>query len=154
MNTTNQHKYGKFAILGIVILAISTCKIYTSINIDYEEINSLHLTIPECEEPRGITSPILDTPEDLQLYLRTRISHHYLPFEGEMIIDSLDFANYDYIFAAGCPILKMTRRPFDDCSRYDHKNMTPVYIKLGEQMSHKVYIYKIKPKNKYRTICG
>ena len=91
MNTTNQRKYGKFVILGIVILAISTCKIYTSINIDYEEINSLHLTIPECEEPRGTTSPILESQESLQFYLRKRISHHRLPFEGEMIIDSLDF---------------------------------------------------------------
>ena len=46
------------------------------------------------------------------------------------------------------------RHGMEACSSYDNTGLMPVSIIYGEHISHKVYIYKIKPKNKYREECG
>lgn len=120
----------------------------------FEEEQNIHLAIPDEEEPDGIASFVMSSADDIQYYLNYRDFHSHLPFEGDLIVDSLDFANYDYIFVEGRPIVRLERLPWDQCSFYDSDTLTPVYMEFGEQISHKVYIYKIRPKNKYRKECG
>ena len=110
--------------------------------------------IPKEETPTGRTiSGILSSQEDLQRYLATRAYYH-LPFEGNLTIELFDFENYDYIFSEGCSIIQMQKLLWDQCSSYDNTGLMPVLIIRGEHISHKIYIYKIKPKNKYRVECG
>lgn len=120
----------------------------------FEEEHNLCLTISESEEPIGCISGVLSSPQDLQRYLNDRESYGHLPFEGDLVVDSLDFANYDYIFVEGRSIILLSGLLWDQCSSYDDTGLSPVEIIFGEPMSHKVYIYKIKPKNKYRIECG
>lgn len=120
----------------------------------FEEEHSICLTISNSEEPNGGISGVLSSPQDIQRYLNDRDYYKHLPFEGNLIVDSLDFANYDYIFVEGRPIIHLYRLFWDRCSSYDDTGLSPVEIIFGEQISRKVYIYKIKPKNKYRIECG
>ena len=120
----------------------------------FGEEHSICLTISKSEEPNGCISGVLSSPQDLQRYLNDRESYGHLPFEGDLIGDSLDFANYDYIFVEGRSIILLSRLLWDQCSSYDDTGLSPVEIMFGEPISHKVYIYKIKPKNKYREECG
>lgn len=131
-------------------------------DIDFEEEDKLCLFISEDEdiskkEPRSLTSFIMDSPEDLLQYLHQRESYlyfDYLPFEGNLVMDSLDFENYDYVFSEGHPILRMKKLLWDECTSYESDTLTPLFFEFGAQISRKVYIYKIKPKNKYRKECG
>ena len=120
----------------------------------FEEEHNLCLTIPENDEPMLCTSGVLSSSKDLQRYLNDREFYGHLPFEGDIIVDSLDFANFDYIFVEGRSIILLSGLLWDQCSSYDDTGLSPVEIIFGEPMSHKVYIYKIKPKNKYRIECG
>lgn len=120
----------------------------------FEEEHNAHLAIPDEEEPNGIASFVISSTDDIQRYMTDRDFHGHLPFEGNLIVDSLDFANYDYIFVEGRPIVRLEKLPWDQCSFYDSDTLTPIYIEYGEPISHKVYLYKIKPKNKYRKECG
>ena len=120
----------------------------------FEEEHNVHLAIPDEEEPNGFSSFVISSAYDLQYYLNDRDFYGFPPFEGNLIVDSLDFANYDYIFVEGRPIVRLARLPWDPCTSYDSDTLNPVHIEYGEQISHKVYIYKIKPKNKYRPECG
>lgn len=138
------------AIISFVFVDI----IYFHTNIDFEEVDNVCLTIPMEDTPNGIASWVLSSPEDLQRYLKDRESYHHLPFEGDLCAESLDFAHYDYVFCEGRPIVRMQRLPWDQCSSYDHEHLTPLFLSFGEQWSRKVYIYKIRPKNKYRRECG
>lgn len=95
----------------------------------------------------------MSSSKSLELYLHQRESFNHLPFEGDLNADSLDFANYDYVFSPGYPILRMKNILWDQCSSYESDSLYPLVFDFGEQVSHKVYIYKIKPKNKYRTEC-
>ena len=123
-------------------------------DVDFEEENGIYLMIPKEETPTGRTiSGILSSQEDLQRYLASR-AHYHLPFEGNLTIELFDFENYDYIFSEGCSIIQMQKLLWDQCSSYDNTGLMPVLIIYGEHISHKVYIYKIKPKNKYREECG
>ena len=123
-------------------------------DVDFEEENGIFLMISKEETPTGRTiSGILSSQEDLQRYLASRAYYH-LPFEGNLTIELFDFENYDYIFSEGCSIIQMKKLLWDQCSSYDNTGLMPVSIIYGEHISHKVYIYKIKPKNKYREECG
>lgn len=122
--------------------------------VDFEEENDICLTISENEDPSGCVSGIISSPENLLRYLDNRAFNGYLTLEGDLVIDSLDFANYDYVFSEGRPILRIERLLWDQCSSYDHSGLSPVGISFGDSLSHKVYIYKIKPKHKYRVECG
>ena len=77
--------------------------------------------------------------------------------DGEYIdtIKIVDFENYDYIFSEGVPIQRIRTLIWDQCSFYESDTLTPIlYDWKEEQVSRKVYIYKIKPKHKYRDVCG
>lgn len=137
----------------VVIGWILACYMYG--DADFEEDTSIFLTISAAETPSGTRSPILRSADDLERYLleRQRAYYHHLPFEGDLNIESFDFENYDYIFCEGRPILRLVKQFWDPCSSYDHKKLIPVEPIWGEEISHKVYIYKITPKNKYRGAC-
>lgn len=150
-----------FFSLIAVFIVVDTCYWYFWSDIDFEEENAISLTIPEEEDlsdklPGFFTSFVMDSPEELLLYLHDRESYlyfDYLPFEGNLEIDSLDFDNYDYVFSEGYPILRMRNILWDECSSYESDSLYPLIFEMGEQLSRKVYIYKIKPKNKYRVEC-
>lgn len=143
-------------------IVADTCYYYFWSDVDFEEENAISLTIPKEEDLSGelpvfFTSFVMDSPEDLLFYLHQREScqsFDFLPYEGNMEIDSLDFDNYDYVFSEGYPILRMKKLLWDDCTGYESDSLTPLLFEMGEKPSHKVYIYKIKPKNKYRKVCG
>jgi hypothetical protein len=137
----------------VVIGWILACYMYG--DADFKEDTTISLTISAAETPKGTISGILRSPDDLERYLlkRQRPYYHHLPFEGNLNIDSFDFENYDYIFCEGRPILRLVKLFWDSCSSYDHEKLIPVASIRGEEISHKVYIYKITPKNKYRTAC-
>ena len=137
----------------VVIGWILACYMYG--DADFEEDTTISLTISAAETPKGTISGILRSPDDLEKYLleRQRPYYHHLPFEGDLNIESFDFENYDYIFCEGRPILRLVKQFWDPCSSYDHKKLIPVEPIWGEEISHKVYIYKITPKNKYRIAC-
>ena len=137
----------------VVIGWILACYMYG--DADFEEDTTISLTISAAETPSGTRSPILRSADDLERYLlqRQRAYYHHLPFEGDLNIESFDFENYDYIFCEGRPILRLVKQFWDPCSSYDHEKLIPVESIRGEEISHKVYIYKITPKNKYRETC-
>ncbi len=146
-----------FGVLLSIILFIwitLVCVHFNLGDVDFEEENGISLMISKEETPTGRTiSGILSSQEDLQRYLASRAYYH-LPFEGNLTIELFDFENYDYIFSEGCSIIQMQKLLWDQCSIYDNTGLMPVLIIYGEHISHKVYIYKIKPKNKYREECG
>lgn len=152
----------KRVLKNIYILFISLLSLWIALHcfmffyshIWFEEEHNLCLTISESEEPMQCTSGVLSSAEDLKRYLNDRSFYGHLPFEGDLILDSLDFATYDYIFMEGRPIIRLDRLLWDQCSSYDNTGLSPIDIIFGEPISHKVYIYKIKPKNKYRIECG
>ena len=137
----------------VVIGWILACYMYG--DADFEEDTTISLTISAAETPSGTTSPILRNLDDLDRYLLYRLQpdSHNLPFEGELNAESFDFENYDYIFCEGRPILRLSKQFWDSCCSYDHEKLIPVASIRGEEISHKVYIYKITPKNKYRMAC-
>jgi len=153
MKKVFKHIYIVFISLLSLWIALH-CFLFFYSYVWFEEDYNLYLSIPEDEEPKGCISGVLHSSEDLQHYLNNRDFFCQLPFEGNLIVDSLDFANYDYIFVEGRPIILLNRLFWDQCSSYDNTGLSPVEIILGESISHKVYIYKIKPKNKYREECG
>ena len=137
----------------VVIGWILACYMYG--DADFEEDTTISLTISAAETPSGTISPILRSADDLERYLleRQRPYYNHLPFEGDLNIESFDFENYDYIFCEGRPILRLVKQFWDPCCSYDHEKLIPVASIRGEEISHKVYIYKITPKNKYRGAC-
>ena len=102
---------------------------------------------------RSLASFVMDSPEELLQYLHQREYYGHMPFEGNLEIDSLDFDHYDYVFSEGYPISNMKKLLWDDCTSYESDSLSPLFFEMGEQLSRKVYIYKIKPKNKYRVQC-
>ncbi len=150
-----------FSSLIVAFIVAVACYYYLGSDIDFDEENSISLTIPmeedvSCELPVFFTSFVMDSPDDLLFYLHQRESSQsfdFLPFEGYLEIDSLDFDTYDYVFSEGYPILRMKKLLWDDCTFYESDSLTPVFFEMGERFSRKVYIYKIKPKNKYRVVC-
>ena len=123
---------------------------------DFEEETSISLIISTAETPQGTISGVLRSRDDLERFLldRLRPYYHHLLFEGDLDVESFDFENYDYIFCEGYPILRLVKQFWDPCSNYDYEKLIPVEPIFGEEMSHKVYIYKITPKNTYREVCG
>ena len=152
----------KKVLKNICILFISLLSLWIALHsfmffygyVWFEEEHNVHLAIPDEEEPNGIASFVISSEDNIQRYLHDRGFYGHLPFEGDLIADSLDFANYDYIFVEGRPIIRITQLLWDDCSFYDSDTLTPINIEFGKSISHKVYIYKIKPKNKFRKECG
>lgn len=148
-----------FLSLIAAFIVLDTCHYYFWSDIDFEEEEKLCLSISEEEDIseetiRSLASFVMDSPEELSQYLHQREYYGHLPFEGNLEIDSLDFDHYDYVFSEGYPISNMKKLLWDDCTSYESDSLTPLLFETGEQISRKVYIYKIKPKNKYRVQCG
>jgi hypothetical protein len=104
------------------------------------------LTTDDCYTPPAVYDAVLEwVRKEYGISEDTPIIRPFFP--------NGDFENYDYIFCEGRPILRLVKQFWDPCSNYDHEKLIPVEPIRGEEISHKVYIYKITPKNKYRIVC-
>jgi hypothetical protein len=149
-----------FISIILLLVVFLECRWHFWSDIDFEEENKMNLYVseePNISEhgPRYYTSFVITSPEDMRHYLDQREYGGRPSFYGNFETDSLDFENYDYIFSEGVPIQRIRTLIWDQCSFYESDTLTPIlYDWKEEQVSRKVYIYKIKPKHKYRGVCG
>ncbi len=149
-----------FISIILLLVVFLECRWRFWSDIDFEEENKMNLYVPE--EPNisehgliNYTSFVITSPEKMRRYLDQREYYGRPSFYGNFETDSLDFENYDYIFSEGVPIQRIRTLIWDQCSFYESDTLTPIlYDWKEEQVSRKVYIYKIKPKHKYRDVCG
>ena len=148
-----------FISIILLLVVFLECRWHFWSDIDFEEENKMNLYVPE--EPNisehgliNYTSFVITSPEDMRHYLDQREYCGFPSFYGNFETDSLDFENYDYIFSEGVPIQRIRKLLWDQCSFYESDTLTPILYDWKEQVSCKVYIYKIKPKHKYRGVCG
>lgn len=101
------------------------------------------------------TSDVMSSIYELEAYIEGRTYLNRQPFIGKMFFDSLDFVNYDYVFSERYSINRMKILLYDDCSSYHTESLDrkPLYFEFNDQMTNKVYVYKISPKGKYRVRC-
>ena len=148
-----------FISIILLLVVFLECRWRFWSDIDFEEENKMNLYVPE--EPNisehgliNYTSFVITSPEKMRRYLDQREYGGRPSFYGNFETDSLDFENYDYIFSEGVPIQRIRTLIWDQASFYESDTLTPISYDWKEQVSCKVYIYKIKPKHKYRVICN
>ena len=148
-----------FISIILLLVVFLECRWHFWSDIDFEEENKMNLYVseePNISEHRPIyyTSFVITSPEKMRRYLDQREYCGRPSFYGNFETDSLDFENYDYIFSEGVPIQRIRTLIWDQASFYESDTLTPISYDWKEQVSCKVYIYKIKPKHKYRVICN
>ena len=101
------------------------------------------------------TSYVMSSISELEAYIERRTYLNRQPFIGQLVFDSIDFVNYDYVFSERYSIQRMKILLYDDCSSYHTESLDrkPLYFEFNDNMTDRVFVYKISPKGKYRIRC-